>query len=80
MAVQGAALGFEEFVDGLDAASDVVQEDVLLALERVVASDEMLDGAGEALQGDGSFTLGGDEARGVAVGEGDRESRRGEAG
>jgi hypothetical protein len=69
VAVEGAALGFEEFVDGFDTAGDVVQENILLALEGVVAGDELLDGASEAVQGDGGFALGGDEARGVAIGE-----------
>jgi hypothetical protein len=69
VAVEGAALRFEEVVDGFDAAGDVVEENVLLALEGVVAGDELLDSAGEAVQGDGGFALGGDEARSVAVGE-----------
>jgi hypothetical protein len=59
----------KEFVEGFDAAGDVAEQDVLLALEGVVAGDELLDGAGEVLEGGSGFVLGGDEARGVAVGE-----------
>lgn len=65
--VEGAVVGFKQLVEGVHAASDVVEENVLLALESVVAGDELLDGAGEVLQGERGLVLSGDEAGSVAV-------------
>ena len=59
----------EGFAERFDLAGDVVEQDVLLALEGVFPFDRLPDGGSKLLKRRGGFGLRGDEARGVAVGQ-----------